>query len=58
MRLRKKLLLSVLVISVISLLVCFFKDKKKAEKRLADYTVRANTINTSYGKLSYIDEGE
>ena len=36
--------------------ISFSKVKKEADERFAFYEAKANTINTSYGKISYIDE--
>lgn len=36
--------------------ISFSKVKKEADARFAFYEAKANTINTSYGKITYIDE--
>lgn len=48
----------ILGIIVLALAIDFFAIRKIALDRFAAYEAKAKTINSSYGKISYIDEGE
>ncbi|MCR5105508.1 MAG: alpha/beta hydrolase [Eubacterium sp.] len=54
---RKKIALCVLFIIILSLTIDFIVVRKIAMDRFATYETKAKTINSSYGKISYIDEG-
>ena len=54
---RKKLALCVLFIIILALTIDFIVVRKIAMDRFATYEAKAKTINSSYGKISYIDEG-
>ncbi len=47
----------ILGIVVVALTIDFFVIRKTALDRFAVYEAKAKTINSSYGKISYIDEG-
>lgn len=52
------IILGILLIFIAVTAVKFNLAVSKAEKRFAIYKNKAQTVETSYGKLSYIDEGE
>lgn len=58
-RKKKMLIIGIVIIGaiVIAIGTRFLADRKEAEKRFAAYEGKAESIMTSYGKLSYIDEG-
>lgn len=43
---------------VITIVACFFQAEKRAKERFAWYEAKAKSVETSYGKITYIDEGE
>lgn len=53
----KMILLTVVVILVIAGAVNFLIACKEARERFKTYEVKAQTVSTSYGKISFIDEG-
>lgn len=56
---KKMLMIGIAIIGIIAIVmgICFFADRKEAANRFAVYEEKAESIMTSYGKLSYIDEG-
>jgi len=57
----KKILLilaTIIILGIAIIGICFSNWMKKAEERLAPYKEKAQTVDSSYGKISYIDEGE
>ncbi|MCR4787186.1 MAG: alpha/beta hydrolase [Lachnospiraceae bacterium] len=52
------IVLCILGIIVLSLTIDFFAVRKTALDRFSGYKAKAGTINSSYGQISYIDEGE
>ena len=55
---KKMIALCILGFVVLALAVDFIVVRKIALDRFATYIAKAKTVNTSYGKISYIDEGE
>ena len=58
---KKKIVMTVLCILgiiVLALMIDFFAVRKTAMDRFFVYKAKANSINSSYGQISYIDEGE
>lgn len=58
---KKKIVMTVLCIVgiiVLALMIDFFAVRKTAMDRFFVYKAKANSINSSYGQISYIDEGE
>ena len=58
---KKKIVMTVLCILgiiVLALMIDFFTVRKTAMDRFFVYKAKANSINSSYGQISYIDEGE
>ena len=53
----KMIALCILGIIVLALAVDFILVRKTALDRFAVYEAKAQSINSSYGKISYIDEG-
>ncbi|MGN0352260.1 MAG: alpha/beta fold hydrolase [Roseburia sp.] len=51
-------ILGIFVVAAIATTVCFFRAEKKAQERFAEYETKAKSVETSYGKITYIDEGE
>ncbi len=52
----------IIVLVMLAILIClgvinFLSTKKAAAERFATYEAKADTITTSFGKMSYIDEG-
>ncbi len=55
----KKLVFGVIGVCLIGIIALRYSNAvKKANKRFATYAAKASIIETSYGKLSYIDKGE
>lgn len=58
---KKKVILfvvfAVLVVFVVVTLLCFNRAKKKAVERFSWYEAKAESVETSYGTVTYIDEG-
>ena len=52
------IVLCILGIIILALTIDFFVVRKIALDRFAGYKAKAKTVNSSYGKISYIDEGE
>ena len=52
------IVLCILGIIFLALTIDFFVVRKIALDRFAGYKAKAKTINSSYGKISYIDDGE
>ena len=54
------MLFNLLVIAAlfITIAIRFCKDTKEAKERFAEYSDKASQIETTYGKMSYIDEGD
>lgn len=55
-KIKKFVLVALGVLLTISI-INFASTRKAAKKRLASYEAKSKTIDTSYGKLTYIDEG-
>ncbi len=55
---KKMIAVCILGFVVLALAVDFIVVRKIALDRFATYKAKAKTVNTSYGKISYIDEGE
>ncbi len=51
------IILTVICTLATVLAVCFFVTRKKALDRFATYEARAKSVDTSFGKIAYIDEG-
>lgn len=47
----------ILLALIITMIIFFFIDLNKAKKKLATFDPMVKTIQTSYGKMSYIDTG-
>lgn len=54
---RKMLILAILAVLIIVTGIKFSMDSQAAQRRFASYEAKAEKIETSYGKLSFIDEG-
>ncbi len=52
------IILCILGIAVLALTIDFLSVRKAALERFSSYEAKAKSINSSYGKISYIDEGE
>ncbi|MBP3887319.1 MAG: alpha/beta hydrolase [Cellulosilyticum sp.] len=56
---RKKLILGIVGICLMGVVAVRYSNAvKKANERFAVYKAKASTIETSFGKLTYIDEGQ
>lgn len=58
---KKKVMLNILVVFLIAVIVttvCFWRTEKTAKERFAWYEAKAESVETSYGRVTYIDEGE
>ena len=55
---KKKMIFLILGIIVFALAIDFIAVRKIATDRFAVYETKAKTMNSSYGKISFIDEGE
>lgn len=56
---RKKLILGIVGICLMGVVAVSYSNAvKKANERFAVYKAKASTIETSFGKLTYIDEGQ
>ena len=55
---RKRMVAIILIILILALGVDFIIIRHRALKRFAVYEAKAKTVNTSYGRISYIDEGK
>ena len=53
----KKIVIIILGVGIVALTVDFFVVRKIAMNRFATYEAKAKSVKTSYGKMSYIDEG-
>ncbi len=54
----KMITLTIASIVLLALATDFLMVRKAALNRFAVYEAKAETINSSYGKVSYIDEGQ
>ena len=54
---RVRVLIIILAVIVIVLVTWFFIVRSEALKRFAAYEAMAESVDTSYGKVSYIDKG-
>lgn len=54
----KLIILGVVILAAVVTLVCFCQAKRKAKERFAWYEAKAESVETSYGTVTYIDEGE
>ena len=54
----RRIVLTVLGLAVIALAINFFATRKAALDRFAYYENLAVSVDTSYGRIGYIDEGE
>ena len=54
----RMIVLTVLGVAVIALAINFFVTRKAAIDRFAVYENMAKSVDTSYGRISFIDEGE
>lgn len=55
---KKRIVLCIALMIILALAIDFTAVRKASLDRFAAYEAKAKTINTSYGKISYIDEGE
>ena len=55
---RKRMVAIILIILILALGVDFIIIRHRALKRFAVYEAKAKTVNISYGRISYIDEGK
>lgn len=52
------IIVGIVCIAVVLGAVNFLSTRKAAQERFAIYEEKSQTIETTYGTLSYIDEGE
>lgn len=55
---KKWLIVGVVVVIVLVIIFSYYKAKNNAKERLKKYTDRTKVVETSYGKITYIDEGK
>ena len=54
----KLIIFAILIIGVLIIAIRFSQVERKAKERFAWYEAKAESVETSYGTITYIDEGE